>query len=164
MVRRIRRILLVCNNYDKFALEEDGRIEEQIAQEYLELNLSNPPAIRRAETPEEALELVKNGHHYDTVIAMYNAASSRVFDFAREMKKLMPDSPFVLLTNFSREVYKRIEHEQNKQAVDYYFCWNNQTDLIIAIIKLLEDQLNAEHDILEGEVRAILLVEDSVRY
>ena len=164
MVRRIRRILLVCNNYDKFALEEDGRIEEQIAQEYLELNLSNPPAIRRAETPEEALELVKNGHHYDTVIAMYNAASSRVFDFAREMKALMPDSPFVLLTNFSREVYKRIEHEQNKQAVDYYFCWNNQTDLIIAIIKLLEDQLNAEHDILEGEVRAILLVEDSVRY
>ena len=164
MVRRIRRILLVCNNYDKFALEEDGRIEEQIAQEYLELNLSNPPAIRRAETPEEALELVKNGHQYDTVIAMYNAASSRVFDFAREMKKLMPDSPFVLLTNFSREVYKRIEHEQNKQAVDYYFCWNNQTDLIIAIIKLLEDQLNAEHDILEGEVRAILLVEDSVRY
>lgn len=164
MVRRIRRILLVCNNYDKFALEEDGRIEEQIAQEYLELNLSSPPAIRRAETPEEALELVKNGHHYDTVIAMYNAASSRVFDFAREMKKLMPDSPFVLLTNFSREVYKRIEHEQNKQAVDYYFCWNNQTDLIIAIIKLLEDQLNAEHDILEGEVRAILLVEDSVRY
>ena len=164
MVRRIRRILLVCNNYDKFALEEDGRIEEQIAQEYLELNLSNPPAIRRAETPEEALELVKNGHHYDTVIAMYNAASSRVFDFAREMKKLMPDSPFVLLTNFSREVYKRIEHEQNKQAVDYYFCWNNQTDLIIAIIKLLEDQLNAEHDILEGEVRAILIVEDSVCY
>ncbi len=164
MVRRIRRILLVCNNYDKFALEEDGRIEEQIAQEYLELNLSNPPTIRRAETPEEALELVKNGHHYDTVIAMYNAASSRFFDFAREKKKLMPDSPFVLLTNFSREVYKRIEHEQNKQAVDYYFCWNNQTDLIIAIIKLLEDQLNAEHDILEGEVRAILLVEDSVRY
>lgn len=164
MVRRIRRILLVCNNYDKFALEEDGRIEEQIAQEYLELNLSNPPYIRRAETPEEALELVKKGHRYDCVITMYNAASARVFDFAREMKVLMPDSPFVLLTNFSREVYKRIEMEADKAAVDYFFCWNNQTDLIIAIVKLLEDRLNADHDILDGEVRAILLVEDSVRY
>ena len=58
MSRRVRRILLVCNNYDSFALEEDGRIDVQIAQEYAELNLSNPPSITRAETPAEALEIV----------------------------------------------------------------------------------------------------------
>ena len=47
MAIRIKRILLVCNNYDSFVLNEDGRIEVQIAQEYAELNLSNPPAIVR---------------------------------------------------------------------------------------------------------------------
>ena len=50
----------MCNNYDSFALEEDGRIDVQIAQEYAELNLSNPPAIVRAETTREALELLRS--------------------------------------------------------------------------------------------------------
>lgn len=166
MARRIRRILLVCNNYDNFALEEDGRIDVQIAQEYMELNLSNPPYIRRAETPEEAVQLVSNGHHYDMVMTMYNAASTAIFDFAAQMKGLLPDSPFVLITNFSKEVMKRLQNAspEEKQLIDYSFCWNSQTDLIIAIIKLLEDKLNADHDILDGGVRAMLLVEDSVRY
>ena len=59
MARRVKRILLVCNNYDSFALEEDGRIDVQIAQEYAELNLSNPPAITRAETTREALAIIE---------------------------------------------------------------------------------------------------------
>lgn len=164
MSKRIRRILLVCNNYDNFALEEDGRIDVQIAEEYMSLNLSNPPYIRRAETAEEALDLLERGHRYDMVITVYNAASDAVFTFARQVKQVQPDAPFVLLTNFSREVYRRIEHAEDKDSIDYFFCWNSQTDLIIAIIKLLEDRINADHDILEEGVRAILLVEDSVKY
>ncbi len=163
MERRVRRILLVCNNYDSFALEEDGRIDVQIAQEYAELNLSNPPAIDRAETTQEALANVHLGERYDLIVLVYSAGGNEVWDFAAEAKRLQPNCPIVLLSSFNKEFYRRIE-QQDKRNIDYLFNWNNSTDLIIAIIKLVEDRLNAEHDILSEGVRAILLVEDSVRY
>ena len=163
MEKRIRRILLVCSNYDSYALEEDGRIEARITKEYSDLNLSNPPVIVRAETTVEALKLVEGGEHVDLVITMYNVGEVDVFEFSARMKALAPKTPIVLLTSFSRELYRQIE-EKDTSSIDYMFCWMNSPDLIIAIIKLLEDKLNAEEDILDGGVQAILLVEDSVRY
>jgi len=170
MSKRVRRILLVCNNYDSFALEEDGRIDVQIAQEYAELNLSNPPSIVRAETPREALDIVESQKSnvesqdsFDLILVVYSAGGNEVWDFAKEAKTLLPECPIVLLSSFSKEVHRRIER-QDTSYIDYLFNWNNSTDLIIAIIKLIEDRLNAEHDILDEGVRAILLVEDSVRY
>ena len=167
MAVRIRRILLVCNNYDSFVLNEDGRIDVQIAQEYQELNLSNPPAIVRTETTDSALKILQEGESFDMVIIMNNAAVEQTFNFAREVKALHPTTPVVLLTSFSKTVYERMRNQYRNDGgttIDYIFCWNNSTDLIIAIIKLFEDKFNAEHDILEEGVRAILLVEDSVRY
>ena len=154
-------------------LNEDGRIDVQIAQEYAELNLSNPPSIVRTETTDEALELVRDGESFNLVMIMNNSAIESTFCFAAEMKALAPHTPIVLLTSFSKTLYERyriqsaknlVGSQVNSVAIDYVFCWNNSTDLIIAIIKLLEDKLNANHDILEEGVRAILLVEDSVRY
>ena len=169
MAQRIRRILLVCNNYDNFVLNEDGRLEVQIAEEYAELNLSNPPSIVRVETESAALETVRQGEMFDLVITMSNTALESTFVFAHEMKQLSAATPVVLLTSFSKAVYERIrnahpDHSLPNNDIDYAFCWNNSTDLIIALIKLLEDRFNADHDILEEGVRAILLVEDSVRY
>lgn len=163
MSRRIRRILLVCNNYDSYSLEEDGHIEAQIAEDYASLNLSNPPEIVRVETTVEALQMVRDGERFDLVITMYNVGEVSVFDFSCQMKSIVPDTPIVLLASFSREIYRRIQ-DHDTSAIDWFFCWNNSTDLIIAIIKLFEDRMNAEHDILEEGVRAILLIEDSVRY
>ena len=163
MSRRIRHILLVCNSYDNYALEEDGRIDARIQQEYNELNLSNPPAISRVETPMEALELVRSGEVFDLVMTMYNVGTIDVFTFAEQMKVLQPTTPIVLLTNSTKEIHRRIS-ENRTTAIDHIFCWNNSTDLIIAIIKLLEDSMNADHDILEVGVQAIMLVEDSIRY
>ncbi len=163
MAKRIRRILLVCNNYDSYALDEDGRIEAQIVEEYTQMKLSNPPTIVRAETTMDALALAEQGEQFDVVITMYNVGEVDVFDFSHRMKAICPATPIVLLTAFSKQIYDRIQSAEN-QDIDYFFCWNNSTDLIIAIIKLLEDRMNAEHDILEEGVRAILLVEDSVRY
>ena len=168
MAKRVKRILLVCNNYDSFALEEDGRIDVQIAQEYAELNLSNPPAITRAETTAEAKTIIEarkaaNKLPFDLILMVYSAGGTEVWDFAAEAKKQQPDCPIVLLSSFSKEVHRRIE-QQDKRNIDYLFNWNNSTDLIIAIIKLIEDRMNAEHDILTEGVRAIILVEDSVRY
>ena len=160
----------MCNNYDSFALEEDGRIDVQIAQEYAELNLSNPPSITRAETTSEALELlrnqeseVRNQDSFDLILTMYSAGELDVFDFAKDAKQLLPDCPIVLLSAFSKEIYNRIV-QHDRSDIDYFFNWNSSTDLIIAIIKLIEDRMNAPHDILEEGVRAIMIVEDSVRY
>ena len=163
MARRIRRILLVCNNYDNFSLEEDGRLDMRIAQEYADLNLSGPPVFERVSSTREALEKSAAGERWDLVITLYNVGEVDVFSFASQMKEASPDMPLVLLTSFSKEVYRQLEN-RDTSCIDYIFNWNGSTDLIIAIIKLLEDSLNAPADILESGVQCILLVEDSVRY
>ncbi|MBQ6584421.1 MAG: response regulator, partial [Alistipes sp.] len=142
MSRRIRQILLVCNSYDSYTLEEDGRLEVQITQEYSELNLSNPPSITRVESTIEALELIERSENFDLVITMYNVGQMDVYTFSHKMKQVSPNTPVVLLTNFSKEIYRQIE-QSDTSALDYVFCWNNSTDLIIAIIKLIEDSMNA---------------------
>ena len=163
MARRVRRILLVCNNYDNFSLEEDGHLDARIAREYAELNLSNPPEFVRAASTMEALEMAASGERWDLVITMYNVGEVDVFTFSHKMKEYDADVPIILLTSFSKEVYRQME-EHDRSAIDYIFCWNGSTDLIIAIIKLLEDSVNAPEDILKAGVQCILLVEDSVRY
>ena len=162
MSSRIRTILLVCNNYDNISLEEDGHIDDQITREYAELNLSNPPTIKRVESTVDALSLMEKGEHFDLIITLYNVGRINVFEFSRRAKEICPHTPVILLTSFSREVYKILD-DNDTSCLDHIFCWNNSTDLIIAIIKLMEDKLNAEYDINAG-VRAILLVEDSVKY
>ncbi len=163
MARRIRRILLVCNNYDNFSLEEDGRLDMRIAREYSELNMSNPPVFERVSSTGEALERLSAGENWDVVIAMYNAGGDNVFQFAHRVKETTPDTPVVLMTSFSKEVSRQLE-DKDRSCIDFVFNWNGSTDLIIAIIKLLEDSLNAPEDILHAGVQCILLVEDSVRY
>lgn len=163
MRHRTSRILLVCNSYDNYSLEEDGNIESILAREYSELSLSNPPSITRRESTAEALQTLESGERFDLVITMYNVGKIDVFSFSRRVKELCPDTPVVLLTSYSKEIYKQIESGDDS-CLDYVFCWNNSTDLLLAIIKLFEDRLNADHDINEIGVQAILLVEDSVRY
>ena len=160
---RIRKILMICSNYDAFILEEDGQIEAQIYREYIELNLSNPPKFIWVQTAAEARELLNTVVGIDMVMCMYNVTDKEVFKLASEIKHDRPTLPFVLLTHFSKEVYRRLAL-QDTSAIDYMFCWHGNADLIVAIVKLFEDLKNAEHDILGVGVQAILLVEDSVRY
>lgn len=163
MKYRIHRILLVCSSYDGYTLEEDGHIDSQINSEYIELNMSNPPAITRVSGSAEAMELLSAGEKFDFVLTMYNVGGMTVFDFATRIKQICPEMPVFLITSFSREIYRHIE-ESKCEALDNIFCWHGTADLIIAIIKLAEDRLNAESDILQGGVQAILLAEDSFRF
>ena len=160
---KIRKILMICSNYDAFILEEDGQIEEQIYREYLELNLSNPPKFIWVKTAAEARELLNTVVGIDMVMCMYNVTDKDIFTLASEIKVDRPTLPFVLLTHFSKEVYRRLAL-MDTSAIDYMFCWHGNAELIVAIVKLFEDLQNAEHDILGVGVQAILLVEDSVRY
>ena len=163
MKYRIHKILLVCCSYDGYILEEDGHIESQINQEYLDLNLSNPPSFTRVSSTREALDVLADDDSYDFILTMYNVGEPDVFSFAKTVKQRHPQIPVALLTSFSKDIYRRIG-EQDRSGLDYIFCWHGNNDLIIAIIKLVEDKMNAEEDILQGGVQAILLVEDSIRF
>jgi CheY-like chemotaxis protein len=159
---RIFNVLLVASPYDAFMMEEDGRVEEQLYFEYVALNLSSPPRVTRVSDFEAALSELHN-KHYDLVVAMPGVDISTFFEGARGLKRSFPDTPIVILTPFSREVSRRLEHE-DMSGIDYVFSWLGNMDLLLAIIKLLEDKMNAEHDINDVGVQMILLVEDSIRF
>ena len=160
---RVRRILMICSNYDAFILEEDGQIETQIYKEYIDLNLSTPPTFVWVQTSAQAREVLHTTVGIDMVICMYNVGDNEVFQLAADIKKERKSLPFVLLTHFSKEVYRRLAN-MDTSAIDYMFSWHGNADLIVAIIKLFEDLKNADNDILKVGVQTILLVEDSVRY
>ena len=160
---RIRKILMICSNYDAFILEEDGQIEAQIYREYIDLNLSNPPQFVWVQTAAQARVILNTVVGIDMVMCMYNVGDKEIFSLASELKSEGRSLPFVLLTHFSKEVYRRLAL-QDTSAIDYMFSWHGNADLIVAIIKLFEDLKNADDDILGVGVQAILLVEDSVRY
>ena len=162
MQKRIFNVLLIASRYDAFILEEDGRVDEQIFFEYTSLNLSSPPRVTQANSFDEAFREL-SGKRYDLIIAMPGIENSDTFEKAKEIKSIYPDIPIVVLTPFSQEVSRRISNE-DLSGVDYVFSWLGNADLLLAIIKLIEDKMNAEEDINSVGVQVILLVEDSIRF
>lgn len=163
MRARIRKILMICSNYDAFALEEDGRIENQVRNEYRELNLSNPPKFIWANSSAQAHRMIDSDTEIDMVICMYNEQDKGIFPFASDLKDAGRGVPFILLIHYSKAVRQRVL-EAPHRGVDFVFSWHGNADLILAIVKLLEDAANAENDVFDVGVRGILLVEDSIRY
>ena len=162
MQRRIYNVLLIASPYDAFMMEEDGRIEEQLYFEYTSLNLSSPPRVAQASSYEDAYELLTT-KSFDLIIAMPGNDIGQTFREAKTIKQLHPDIPFIVLTPFSREVSRRLANE-DFSGVDYVFSWLGNVDLLLAIIKLMEDKMNSDNDILEVGIQTILLVEDSIRF
>ena len=162
MTRRIFNVLIVANPYDAFMLEDDGRIDEKLFDEYSELGMRYPPSFTQVSTTEEADNVLKTTS-IDLVICMPGNADNDAFAVARDVKRMAPKVPCVVLTPFSHGITKRIEHE-DMSIFDYVFCWLGNTNLILSIIKLIEDKMNIEHDIKEAGVQMILLVEDNIRF
>lgn len=162
MTKRIFNVLLVANPYDAFMLEDDGRIDEKIFNEYMSLSLRYPPRFTQVSTEEDTWKQLGNTM-FDLVICMPGTDNSDTFDIARQIKERYPHIPLVVLTPFSHGIRERMEHE-DLSIFEYVFCWLGNTDLLVSIIKLLEDKMNLEHDIKEVGVQMILLVEDSIRF
>lgn len=162
MTRRIFNVLLIANPYDAFMLEDDGRIDEKLFNEYMALSLRYPPRFSQVSTEEEALCLLQS-MPFDLVICMPGTGDTDSFDIGRRIKSLYNQIPIVILTPFSHGITARIANE-DLSAFDYIFCWLGNTDLLLSIIKLIEDRMNLEHDVQEVGVQVILLVEDSIRY
>ena len=162
MTRRIFNVLIVANPYDAFMLEDDGRVDEKIFDEYMELGMRYPPTFTQVSTTEEADQVLKTTD-IDLVICMPGNADNDAFAVARDVKQMAPQIPCVVLTPFSHGITKRIQDE-DMSVFDYVFCWLGNTNLIMSIIKLIEDKMNIEHDVTEAGVQMILLVEDNIRF
>ena len=143
-------------------LEDDGRVDEQIFNEYTSLSLRYPPRFTQVTTEEEALAELKD-RNFELIICMPNMDNRDIFAAAKEIKIHYPNIPIVVLTPFSKEVSKRIANE-DLSAIDYVFSWLGNAELLLAIIKLIEDKMNAPDDTASVGVQIILLVEDSIRF
>ena len=162
MRKRIYHVLLISSAYDAFILEDDGRVDEQIFNEYVSLNLRYPPQFILVNNGEEAFDMLEE-ENIDLIITMLSAEETDTFDLAKEIKKKYPSKPIVVLTPFSREVSLKVTGE-DMSVIDYIFSWLGNADILLAIIKLIEDKMNVEHDVREVGVQTILLVEDSIRF
>jgi len=162
MTKRIFNVLIVANPYDAFMLEDDGRVDEKIFDEYTELGMRYPPTFTQVSTTEEA-EQVLQTTPIDLVICMPGNADNDAFAVARQVKALRADVPCVVLTPFSHGITRRMQDE-DMSIFDYVFCWLGNTNLILSIIKLIEDRMNIDHDMEEAGVQMILLVEDNIRF
>lgn len=161
MQNRVYNILIVCSNYDYYTLEEDGRIDELIYKEYTELSLRYPPNFIHAHSAKKAISILKSDR-IELVITWLHLDDSS-FATAKKIKKKYPDIPIAALSYSSVELKEKIT-TQGAGIIDGIFKWNGNVDIIVAIIKLTEDRMNADRDIKNIGVKAILLVEDSIRF
>jgi hypothetical protein len=162
MQNRINRILIVCSNYDYYMLEEDGRIDERIFNEYTDLNLRYPPNFVHANSAKRAIKLM-NEVKIDLVITWLDIGNYNAFETSKDIKEAFPDVPIAALSLYSSELRSKLE-KGNKGIIDFVFHWNGNVDIFLAIIKLTEDRMNAKRDIDQIGVKAILMVEDSLKF
>lgn len=162
MSKRVRNILLVSSLYDSYTMEEDGKFTEALFSEYLNLNLRYAPRIKRVSTGEDALELLESDR-FDLIISMLNVGAMRIEEFSQAIREEAFNIPFVVLayTEKDLEILRdagKLEHVENA------FVWQGDVRLFLAIIKLIEDSINAENDSSIAGVKCIILVEDSIRF
>lgn len=158
---RVREILLVSSPYDAFILEEDGRLSEQIYNDFTALDLSAPPRVHQASTSQEALARLERAR-YDLILVMSSLADEGINDFAGKVRAKYPGKPIVYLALDAREL-EVAEEVLDPQLVDSTYLWTGDSSVLLGIVKLVEDRDNAEHDTARG-VRVILVLEDSPAY
>ncbi|MDT4762734.1 PEP/pyruvate-binding domain-containing protein [Sphaerochaeta sp. PS] len=163
MLKHIYNVLLICSDYDRFLLEEDGRVEEELYLEYTQLGLNNPPKITHTNTGDEALALVAE-RSFDLVITMLDLGSDPVEELATAIKKIDPQMPIIVLSPSSSHRRNKLIKDSDCKAIDYFFYWQGDPTIFLAMIKLVEDRMNLDHDTEEADVQVIILVEDSVRF
>ena len=163
---RVQEILLVASHYDTFVLEEDGQLTEMLLEEYhnLALSLRFTPHISPAVSGAEALyQLEHEVRNFQMVVASPRLTDMEVGEFARRVKELRPDISFCVLAAHAWNL-PELEDLRKSGDVDFLFLWQGHVKALVAMIKQVEDQRNADKDVLAGDVQVIILVEDEVRY
>ena len=162
MSHKVLEILLVASPYDAYILEEDGSLAAKIINEYSGLNLSRPPRITRVAAAADALTAIE-GERFDLVLAMPNPDDMNTYDLGRALKMRQADLPVILLAHSIKGLPVPVDATA-AAGVDEVFIWSGDADLLLAIVKSVEDRLNAPDDTRRAMTRILLLVEDSPLY
>ena len=162
MAKKVADILLVSSPYDAFIMEEEGRLAERIIHEYRGLNLSRPPMLSWVSSAREALDILAQ-KKFDLVITMPQVDETDAYELGRQIKTRFPDLPvFLMIQNTSRHLLDR--QDTDRTFIDRTYVWFGNSDLLLALIKNLEDRLNVAYDTQRAWVRVIIIVEDSPIY
>ncbi|MDM8515141.1 PEP/pyruvate-binding domain-containing protein [Desulfobacterales bacterium HSG16] len=162
MPKRVNDILLVSSRYDAYIMEEEGRLAERLIHEYRGLNLTCPPRITMVSTTEEAFSAL-NQQHFDLVFVMPRMDDMDLHDFGIQVKNRYHNIPIFLLVHNTAHILGEPRYS-DKIAIDRQFVWSGNADLLLAIIKNVEDGMNVEHDTQRARVRVIIMVENSPAY
>ena len=159
---KVREILLVSSPYDAYIMEEDGSLASRIINEYSGLNLSLPPRVTRTSSGRQVLSLLEQ-KHFDMVITMPHVDDMDARSLGKQIKKIYPDLPIILLSHSIRAIFPQGEY-QKIPGIDKIFIWSGNSDLLLALVKNAEDVLNIDLDTQRAMVRVLILVEDSPQY
>ena len=164
MQLHIYKVILICSDYDQFLIEEDGRVEEELFREYTQLGLSTPPKITFARTTEDVFILLESGT-YDLLVTMLELGKTSVSELSQKVKEQYPNLPIIALSPSPGHKVSVDLKKRNIQGIDALYYWQGNANIFLAMIKILEDKMNAERDALSiAEVPVIILVENSVRF
>src|ERR1700688_4552588 len=160
---KVHNILLVSSLYDSFILREDGRLNELLIDESLELNLQQIPGITHVSSCAEALELARSQPRFNLIVTNLTVGDMSAAQLAREVKLAGLDVPVVVLAYDYREV-KSFINRNPVTDIERIFLWQGNARILIAIVKYIEDKCNVDHDTRAIGVPVILVVEDNIRY
>lgn len=154
---------MVSSLYDSFILGEEGGLYELLINEFMGLNLSHPPDIRRVSSGREALDFVNEDGRCDLILTTLHLEDMHVLEFARRVREAGITKPLVLLTYDNRELNDLTAHH-DLSRFDKVFMWQGNFRILLAIIKCIEDLANIERDTKLVGVQSIILIEDSVKF
>jgi len=160
---RVQNILLVSSLYDSFILREDGRLNELLIDESLELNLRQIPGITHVSSCAEALELAKSNPQFNLIVTNLTVGDTNAADLARKVREAGLDVPVVVLGYDYREIKNFVAHNAVSE-IERVFLWQGTARILIAIVKYVEDKRNVLHDTRAMGVPVLLVVEDNIRY
>jgi len=160
---RVQNILLVSSLYDSFILREDGRLNELLIDESLELNLRQIPGIQHVSSCAEALDLAKSNPQFNLIVTNLTVGDTNAADLARKVREAGLDVPVVVLGYDYREI-KNFVARNPVTDIDRVFLWQGTARILIAIVKYIEDKRNVLHDTRAMGVPVLLVVEDNIRY
>lgn len=161
---KIKEILLIANYYDAYTIEREGQFTDKIVGEYLQVNLYTAPRFTSVASETEALKVLSE-HHIDLIIIMAGLDKETPLIISKHLKELYPDIYQLMLVNNNADLaYFHTIEDQLYESVERLFVWNGSTKIFLVMAKYIEDKMNLDRDTHLGDIRVILLVENSVRY
>ena len=160
---RVQDILLAASHYDAFTLHEEGRLDELILGEFLELSLHHTPGLTHVASGAEALARAEAEPRFNLILTTLQLGDMNAAQLAREVKRRGLDVSVVVLAHDNNE-RKDFLARHDPSDIERIFMWQGNARILVAIVKYLEDKRNVAHDTEAIGVPVILLVEDNVRY